>query len=71
MLIQSLVFSYYQNSFSLPDKIIFTVKPKNLKLIREAINLKFQQVISMSCSTPPGTKQLKAREYSMQSSHRK
>jgi excinuclease ABC subunit C len=58
MLIQSLVFSYYQNSFSLPDKMIFTVKPKNLKLISEAINLKFQQVISMSCSTPPGTKQL-------------
>ena len=58
MLIQSLVFSYYQNSFSLPDKMIFTVKPKNLKLISEAINLKFQQVISMSCSTPSGTKQL-------------
>ena len=57
-LLQSLVFSYYQNSFSLPDKMIFMAKPKNLYLISEAINLKFQQVISISCSTPPGTKQL-------------
>ena len=57
-LLQSLVFSYYQNSFSLPEKMIFTVKPKNLNLIGEAINLKFQQSISISCSTPPGTKQL-------------
>ncbi|MDB9908812.1 excinuclease ABC subunit UvrC [Gammaproteobacteria bacterium] len=57
-LLQSLVFSYYQNSFSLPEKMIFTVKPKNLNLIGEAINLKFQQSTSISCSTPPGTKQL-------------
>ena len=28
-LIQSLVFSYYQNSFSLPEKLWFTPKPKN------------------------------------------
>ena len=40
-LIQSLVFSYYRNSFSLPEKIIFTTKPKNLSLIHEALNLKF------------------------------
>jgi excinuclease ABC subunit C len=58
MLIQSLVFSYYQNSFSLPDKMIFTVKPKNLNLISDAINLKFHQSITISCSTPPSTKQL-------------
>tara|TARA_A100000164_G_scaffold71158_1_gene59613 strand:- start:3015 stop:4799 length:1785 start_codon:yes stop_codon:yes gene_type:complete len=57
-LLQSLVFSYYQNSFSLPDKIIFMAKPKNLNLIGEAINLKFQQSIKISCTTPPGTKQL-------------
>jgi excinuclease ABC subunit C len=57
-LIQSLVFSYYQNSFSLPEKMIFTPKPKNLTLIREAIHLKFDQSISISCSTPPRTKQL-------------
>ena len=57
-LIQSLVFSYYQNSFSLPEKMIFTVKPKNLTLISEAINLKFQQLISISCSTPSSAKKL-------------
>jgi len=57
-LIQSLVFSYYQNSFSLPEKIIFTVKPNNLRLIQEAITLKFQQPISISLYTPAGAKQL-------------
>ena len=57
-LIQSLVFSYYQNSFSLPEKIIFTAQPKNLELIQEAINLKFGQLIRISCSTPSGFKQL-------------
>ena len=57
-LLQSLVFTYYQNSFSLPEKIIFTLQPKNLDLIQEAINLKFQQSISISSSTPSGAKQL-------------
>ena len=57
-LFQSLVFSYYQNSFSLPEKIIFTIKPKNLDLIQEAINLKFKQSISISSSTPSGARQL-------------
>ena len=57
-LIQSLVFSYYQNSFSLPEKMIFTVKPKNLSLISEAINLKFQQLISISSSIPMSAKQI-------------
>ena len=57
-LLQSLVFSYYQNTFSLPEKIIFTAKPKNLNLIGEAIKLKFSQSINISCSTPSSTKQL-------------
>jgi len=57
-LIQSLVFSYYQNSFSLPEKMIFTVKPKNLSLISDAINLKFQQLISISSSIPMSAKQI-------------
>ncbi|MDA9954963.1 excinuclease ABC subunit UvrC [Gammaproteobacteria bacterium] len=57
-LLQSLVFSYYQNTFSLPEKIIFTVKPKNLNLIEEAIKLKFSESINISCSTPSSTKQL-------------
>ena len=58
ILIQSLVFSYYQSNLSLPEKMIFTIQPKNLKLISDAINLKFHQSISISCSTPPGTKKL-------------
>jgi excinuclease ABC subunit C len=57
-LLQSLVFSYYQNNFSLPEKLIFTVKPQNLDLIREAIKLKFNQPINISCLTPSSTKQL-------------
>jgi excinuclease ABC subunit C len=57
-LLQSLVFSYYQNTFSLPEKIIFTAKPKNLNLIEEAIKLKFSASINLSCSTPSSTKQL-------------
>jgi len=57
-LLQSLVFSYYQNTFSLPEKIIFTVKPKNLNLIGEAIKLKFSESINISCSTPSRTKKL-------------
>ena len=57
-LLQSLVFSYYQNTFSLPEKIIFTMKPKNLNLIGEAIKLKFSESINLSCSTPSSTKQL-------------
>jgi excinuclease ABC subunit C len=57
-LLQSLVFSYYQNTFSLPEKIIFTVKPKNLDLIGEAMKLKFSQSINIACSTPSSTKQL-------------
>ena len=57
-LLQSLVFSYYQNLFSLPEKIIFTVKPKNLNLIGEAIKLKFSESINISCSTPSSTKKL-------------
>ena len=57
-LLQSLVFSYYQNSFSLPEKIIFTSKPKNLNLITDAIKLKFKKSINISCSTPSKTRQL-------------
>ncbi|MDA7562972.1 excinuclease ABC subunit UvrC [Gammaproteobacteria bacterium] len=57
-LLQSLVFSYYQNTFSLPEKIIFTLKPNNLNLIEQAIKLKFYKSINISCSTPSSTKQL-------------
>jgi len=49
-LFQSLIFSYYQNSFSLPKKIILNIKPGNLPLIKEAIKLKFRKQISISAS---------------------
>jgi len=49
-LFQSLIFSYYQNSFSLPKKIIFNIRPDNLSLIKQAVNLKFGKQISISAS---------------------
>jgi excinuclease ABC subunit C len=47
-LFQSLIFSYYQNSFSLPKKIIFNIKLSNLLLIKEALRLKFGKTILIS-----------------------
>ena len=49
-LFQSLIFSYYQNSFSLPKKIILSTKPNNLLLIKQAVKLKFGKQISISAS---------------------
>ena len=49
-LYQSLIFSYYQNSFSLPQKIILNAKPSNLDLIKQAVKLKFGKKISISSS---------------------
>ena len=47
-LFQSLIFSYYQNIFSLPEKIVLNLKPKNISLIKEGVNLKFGKKISIS-----------------------
>ncbi len=47
-LYQSLIFSYYQNSFSLPKKIILNTKPSNPSLIKQAVKLKFGKKISIS-----------------------
>jgi excinuclease ABC subunit C len=47
-LFQSLVFSYYQSTFSFPEKIILTMKPNNLSLIKEAVKLKFDKTIFIS-----------------------
>ena len=44
-LFQSLIFSYYQNSFSLPEKIILNVKPQDIPLIKQALKLKFKKQI--------------------------
>ena len=52
-LLQSLIFSYYQNSFSLPKKIIFNIKPANLPLIKKAVELKFGKKVSISASISP------------------
>ena len=49
-LFQSLIFHYYQNSFSLPDKIILNIKPNNLSLIKQGVKLKFGKNISISFS---------------------
>ena len=47
-LLQSLIFSYYQNSFSLPEKIILNVKPQDIPLIKQAVKLKFKKQILIS-----------------------
>ena len=47
-LFQSLIFSYYQNSFSLPKKIVLNAKPNNLSLIQQAVKLKFRKKILIS-----------------------
>ena len=47
-LFQSLIFSYYQNSFSLPEKIILNVKPQDIPLIKQAVKLKFKKEILIS-----------------------
>ena len=49
-LLQSLIFSYYQNAFSLPMKIVLNVKPNNLSLIKQAVKLKFGKEISISAN---------------------
>jgi excinuclease ABC subunit C len=49
-LFQSLIFSYYQNTFSLPKKIILNIKPCNLSLIIQAVELKFGKKILISAS---------------------
>jgi len=49
-LFQSLIFSYYQNSFSLPNKIFLNIKPDNLTLIKQAVKLKFGREISISAN---------------------
>ncbi|MDC0441118.1 excinuclease ABC subunit UvrC [Gammaproteobacteria bacterium] len=49
-LFQSLIFSYYQNSFSLPKRIILSIKPNDLLLIKQAVKLKFGKQILISSS---------------------
>ena len=57
-LFQSLIFSYYQNSFSLPKKIFFNIKPDNLTLIKEAVKIKFNREVSISTSIDSHTRKV-------------
>ncbi len=49
-LFQSLIFSYYQNSFSLPKKIFLNLQPDNLPLIKQAVQMKFDREVLISTS---------------------
>ena len=49
-LFHSLIFSYYQHIFSLPEKIFLNPKPSNISMIRDAIKLKFGKNILISSS---------------------
>lgn len=57
-LFQSLIFSYYQNSFSLPKKIFLNIKPKNLPLIKQAVKLKFGKQIFVLTRNNPNTRKV-------------
>ncbi len=46
-LFQSLIFSYYQNSYSLPEKIVLNMRPDNISIIKDAVKLKFDKEISI------------------------
>jgi excinuclease ABC subunit C len=49
-LFHSLIFSYYQNIFSLPEKIFLNPKPSNISMIKDAMKLKFGKNILISSS---------------------
>ena len=59
-LYQSLILSYYQNSFSLPQKILLTTRPININLMEAAIQLKFSRTIPITCAIPKSAKALAA-----------
>jgi len=56
LLLERLIFSYYQNKFSLPEKIIFTMKSNHPELIQAGITLKFQQSVQVLNRLPSGSK---------------
>ena len=56
ILLESLIFTYYQNKFSLPAKIIFTMKSNHPELIQESILLKFHKSVRVLNRLPPGSK---------------
>ena len=56
-LYESLIFSYYQSSFSLPKKILLTPRPNNLSLIKAA-ELKFNKSISFTTNINKNTRKV-------------
>ena len=55
-LLEGLIFTYYQNEFLLPEKIIFTMKSNRPELIQESILLKFQKQVLVLNRLPSGSK---------------
>ena len=55
-LLEILIFTYYQNKFSLPEKIIFTMKSNYPDLIQESILLKFKKSVRVLNRLPSGSK---------------
>jgi len=58
LLLESLIFTYYQNKFSLPEKIVFTMKSNHPELIKESILLKFHQSVQVLNRFPSGSKSI-------------
>jgi len=58
LLLESLIFTYYQNKFSLPEKIVFTMRSNHLELIQEGIILKFKQSVQILNRLPSGSKSI-------------
>ncbi len=57
-LYESLIFSYYQSSFSLPNQILLTPRPSNISLIKEAAKLKFNKSISFTTNINKNTRKV-------------
>ena len=57
-LYESLIFSYYQSSFSLPNQILLIPRPGNLSLIKEAAELKFNKSIAFKINTNKNTRKV-------------
>jgi len=55
LLLESLIFTYYQNEFSLPEKIVFTMKSNQPELIKQGILLKFQKSVQVLNRLPSGS----------------
>jgi excinuclease ABC subunit C len=59
-LYESLIFSYYRSSFSLPNQILLIPRPSNLSLIKEAAKLKFNKSIAFRINTNKNTRKVVA-----------